>query len=245
MARLIVLQHIERECPGLFLKIALDRGMTNVISRLDLGHQIPQVNKGDILLILGGPMGIQDINSSIYPWLIKELDLIKDLLIRDIGIIGVCLGAQLLAHAAGGGVKTLLDKDSSKPYPEVGWDPIYPNDQRKIDCLNTFLQPPLNVLHWHGDRIFLPEKAELIASSERCKEQLFRIGSFAYGLQFHAEINNEMVEKWIYEDKNFIRSSLGIDAEAVLQKQQRKFGDLTLQRRILFLDKIFDLIISA
>ena len=82
----------------------------------------------------------------------------------------------------------------------------------------------------------------LIASSFRCKEQLFCIGSLAYGLQFHVEIDDEMIDKWITEDQKFISSALGADGQSILKKQQREFGHKTLAPRLEFLNILFDLL---
>tara|TARA_Y100001968_G_scaffold320271_1_gene352998 strand:- start:209 stop:943 length:735 start_codon:yes stop_codon:yes gene_type:complete len=242
MKRLLVLQHLEREGLGLFSKIAKKRGMIVIVFRLDLGDSLPELVKGDLILILGGPMGIKDINNPSFPWLFDEIEFVKEALNKKLGIIGVCLGAQLLAYAAGGDVETLMAGSPPKPLPEVGWAPIFLNSNAKTGSLISFLEKPINVLHWHGDRILLPRRIELIASSNRCKEQFFKIGPFAYGLQFHIEIEDKMVSKWIDEDSHFIRSSLGENAPSLLEAQQKEFGGKTLQFRLRLLNQLFDLI---
>ena len=104
------------------------------------------------------------------------------------------------------------------------------------------MRNPFPVLHWHRDRILLPNKAELIASSSRCKEQLFKIGSFAYGIQFHIEIDNEMVNNWIEDDNEFIFSALGKDGQSILRQQQNEFGNKTIEARLEFLNTLIDLV---
>jgi len=89
----------------------------------------------------------------------------------------------------------------------------------------------------------LPNSAELIASSCRCKEQLFSIGPLAYGMQFHVEIDDEMVNTWISEDQKFISSALGADGQYILKQQQKEFGHKTLDSRLEFLNTLFDLLI--
>ena len=241
MRRLLVLQHLERERPGLFFKIAEERGFRVFTFRLDLGASLPKLKNGDLLLVLGGPMGIGDIGTMIYPWLTEEVCLIKDALNQGVGIIGVCLGAQLLAYAAGGDVEMLQDELSHRPLAEIGWDKIFPQSFENKCKLTEILSNPFHVLHWHGDRIILPNTAELIASSDRCKEQLFRIGSFAYGMQFHIEIDDDMVNTWIKEDKKFICSALGKDGQFILRQQQKEFVHKTLNSRIDFIHTLFDL----
>ena len=242
MSRLLVLQHLARERPGLFAKVAKERGFTVCTFRLDLGDSLPELRNGDLLLVLGGPMGIRDLGTSTYPWLIEEVGLIKEALNQDVGIIGVCLGAQLLAYAAGGDVERLQDEVSHQPLVEIGWDNIFPQSLDNNCKLTTLLDHSFPVLHWHGDRILLPNTAELIASSCRCKEQLFSISSLAYGIQFHVEIDDEMVNTWIIEDQKFIFSALGTDGQSILKQQQKEFGLKTLESRLEFLNILFDLL---
>ena len=170
MRRLLVLQHIEIEGPGLFEQFAEERDFKIKIIRLYKQDKIPQTKKGDLILIMGGPMGVKDIYSDRYPWLKLEINFIKRELEKKIPIIGVCLGAQLLAHAAGGDIEVLKYGSPPKALPEIGWSQIF------IDKLNKDFQElfedPFHVLHWHGDRILLPNKAVLIASSARCKDCL-------------------------------------------------------------------------
>tara|TARA_Y100001968_G_scaffold321290_1_gene355456 strand:+ start:168 stop:899 length:732 start_codon:yes stop_codon:yes gene_type:complete len=241
MRRLIVLQHIEREGPGLFAEIAEERGFSVNIFRLDLGDSLPRLSSKDLLLVLGGPMGIRDIGNPIYPWLIKEIDLIKEALKYKVGIIGVCLGAQLLAYAAGGDVELLQEGINRQPLAEIGWHPISAQTLIINNKLKTLFTKPFPVLHWHGDRILLPAIAELIASSNRCKEQLFTIGSFAFGLQFHIEIEDEMVNRWIEEDKKFICSALGKNGQSILKTQQNEYCKKTLEDRLKFLNVLIEL----
>ena len=214
MKRLVVLQHLEIEGPGLFYQIAKEREMNIEIIRLDLGDELPQTNKDDLLLIMGGPMGVKDIGSIKYPWLRTERDFIKSELKKMTPIIGVCLGAQLLANAAGGDVEILKYGSPPKPLPEIGWSQVFFN--KSNNDLSQLCENPFHVLHWHGDRILLPKNAVLIASSKRCKEQFFKIGDLAYGLQFHIESSKEMTERWINEDKLFISKGLGPKGQAIL-----------------------------
>ena len=113
-------------------------------------------------------MGVKDIGSIKYPWLKSERDFIKSELKKKTRIIGVCLGAQLLANAAGGDVETLKYGSPPKPLPEIGWSPVFFN--QSDNNLNKLCKTPFHVLHWHEDRILLPKNAELIASSNRCNE---------------------------------------------------------------------------
>ena len=124
--------------------------------------------------------------------------------------------------------------------PEIGWSPVFFN--QSDNDLKKFCETPFNVLHWHGDRILLPKNAELIASSKCCKEQFFKIGDFAYGLQFHIESSKEMTERWINEDELFIKKGLGPKGQAILRKEDEKFGEKTILKRKLLINKLFNLL---
>ena len=150
--------------------------------------------------------------------------------------------AKLLAYATGGDVEKLQEEVSDQPLAEIGWDNIFPQSLENHCKLTTLLGNPFPVLHWHGDRILLPNIAELIASSRRCKEQLFSIGSLAYGLQFHVEIDDEMINTWISEDQKFNSSALGAGGQSILKQQQKEFGHKTLVSRLEFLNILFDLL---
>ena len=240
MKRLLVLQHLEIEGPGLFEDFAMERDLKIEIVRLDKKDNLPQTKLGDLILIMGGPMGVKDIGSVRYPWLKLERDFIKRELENKRPIIGICLGAQLLASAAGGDVEILKYGSHPKALPEIGWSPIIFNKSNKK--FKELFAKPLHVLHWHGDRILLPKKAILIASSARCKEQFFKIGNFAYGLQFHIEATGPMIDKWIKEDKEFIFEGLGSNGEQILREANKKYIDKTLAKRKLLISKLFELL---
>jgi len=155
-------------------------------------------------------------------------------------MIGICLGAQLLASAAGGDVEILKYGSPPKAIPEIGWSQIFINKSNKD--FKALFKDPFHVLHWHGDRILLPNKAVLIASSARCKEQFFRIGNFAYGLQFHIEATGGMINKWIKEDKEFVFKGLGSNGQEILKEGNKKYIDKTFLQRKLLISKLFELL---
>ena len=240
MKRLLVLQHVEIEGPGLFEQIAKERDLKIEIIRLDKNDNLPQTKEGDLILIMGGPMGVKDIGSERYPWLKLERDFVKRELENKRPIIGVCLGAQLLASAAGGDVEILKYGSPPKALPEIGWSQLFIN--KSNNEFKELFEEPFHVLHWHGDRILLPNKAVLIASSVRCKEQFFRIGEFAYGLQFHIEATESMIKELIKEDKEFIYRALGLNGQKILREENRKYIDKTFLKRRLLISKLFNLL---
>jgi len=244
MKSLLVLQHLDRESPGFFSTLAKEFSLNLRICRVDLNDSFPSINEINGLLVLGGPMGLADLDNHRYSWLASEIQFIEKALLSEIPLIGVCLGAQLLAYVAGGSVETLTCEHSGVQYPEVGWAPITPLEQLNNEPVLRNFKSPLNVLHWHSDRIVLPESATLIASSDRCKEQMFRIGPASYGLQFHAELEGEMMNRWIVEDIDFVSRSLGDEGKSLLLRQQKIWEKKTQLRRENLLRDLFHALLS-
>ena len=244
MKKLLVLKNTEREGPGLFVKIAKEKGFIPKIYNLSLGEKLPEAKKDDLILIMGGPMGVRDIDNEKYFWLREEIDFLKRAIGNQISIIGVCLGAQLIAHISGGKIERLKDDSNKGNKPELGWSEISSIEDESNEEISLRIKEPLRVLHWHGDRIILPPQAELLASSTRCREQLFKVGELMYGLQFHVETEGLMTSDWIKNDKKFIISGLGKNGQKILKNQCSKFESSTLDERILFIKKILDKIIE-
>jgi len=242
MQRLFIIQNYVVEGPGLFYKIAQERGFDIQIIHLYLEDNLPKVNPSDIVLILGGPMGVKDIDNIKFHWLEKEVLFIKSLLNKRIGIIGVCLGAQLLSYASGGDVEVLKGGIPIRPMPELGWSEIYSVSNSSKNELSLMIKKPTKVLHWHADRILLPPNAVLLGESNYCKEQLFKIHNRAYGLQFHVESVEGMVENWINIDRDFIISAIGDKGIEKLLREETNIPFETIEFRKAFINKLFDLI---
>ena len=236
-----ILQHLDREGPGLFRSIAEEKGFITKVYRIDLGDEFPRPNKNDLILILGGPMGVEDISKRKFSWLKEEINLIKKSIKENVGILGVCLGAQLLAYATGGKVEKLKGGKPLKFLPEVGWSEILFDQDSKC---NEIFKEPLYGLHWHSDRIILPPNADLIASTKRCREQLFKIADSCIGIQFHIEYDDEMITRWITEDYKFINNALGPKGQKILLEQNKFYGKNTSKQRALLINKLIDMIIA-
>jgi GMP synthase-like glutamine amidotransferase len=124
-----------------------------------------------------------------FPWMTLELDAIRKCLDSSIPVLGICLGSQMLAHAAGGRVY----KGASQ---EVGWFPVTLNEQGRLDLLLLGIPTEFKAFHWHGDTFTLPPGASLLASSTAYPHQIFRVGTNAYGFQCHLEVTEEMIQSW-------------------------------------------------
>ena len=153
----------------------------------------PSLDKYAALIVLGGPMNSDQIDS--FPNLITEVELIREAVARDMSILGICLGAQLLAKALGGSV-------SRNSEPEIGWYDVALTDAGVVDpVLGTFARRQ-QVFQWHEDGITLPVGAVHLASSPASQVQAFRHGEHAYGFQFHLEVNESLIHRWLTVSEN-------------------------------------------
>jgi GMP synthase-like glutamine amidotransferase len=219
MVRAIVLQHVDREGPGLIADLCVARGLAVDVLRLDQGIPVPPaLTTGELLVVMGGAMGVGDTGDPRYPFLALEIELLRKVLAHRQPVLGICLGAQLLAHAAGSRVYPNRRRDGSgvlRPVPEVGFGEVrllHSDEEPALAGLPT----KIPVLHWHGDTFDLPEGAARIAESDACANQAFRIGRRAFGLQFHVETDAELVRAWAREDAAFAASALGPQGPATI-----------------------------
>lgn len=173
-----VLQHVAWEGPGLIVAEAKRRGLRLDVRRLDLGATVPKMHDVDGLVVMGGPMGAYEADK--YPFIAEECRLIEQLVGNGRPVLGVCLGAQVLAHALGARVYPGNG-------PELGFGFVELTELGEQDPVVGIAGSSLPVFHWHGDTFDLPIGAALLASSVPYPHQAFRFGNTAYGLQFHVE----------------------------------------------------------
>jgi GMP synthase-like glutamine amidotransferase len=154
---------------------------------------LPEVHEIDWLIVMGGPMSVNDELS--YPWLLAEKNFIADAIANGKIVLGVCLGAQLIASALGANVFPNRDR-------EIGWFPVECLAQGKNSNLKNILPERMDVFHWHGDTFDLPAHAVQLARSAGCDNQAFCIGERVLGLQFHLEATPLTVKALIETCKN-------------------------------------------
>ena len=223
---LLVIQHVDHEGPDLIHALATERGMRVRTIRPDLGEVLPDPASlpDTIAVVLGGPMGVNERNKPHMEWLQRELEWLSIWHQRKKPVLGICLGAQLLAVAAGGTVGPLEVGDPPQALKELGIGAIHWLRNSSEEPLLDGLDASSLVLHWHGDRIRLPDDATLLGSSLHCPEQVFRIGQHAIGLQCHLEVSSPNLERWIDADHIYIVRALGPNGAHQLRSDWERLG---------------------
>jgi len=184
MPEVLVLQHVRPEPPGT-LRLALDdRDVSCRTVRIFRDEPVPATLDADGLVVMGGPMGVADLDSR--PHLSRELALIEQALHDERPVLGICLGSQLLAHALGASVQ-------SAPAKEIGWNEVTLSGPASDDPLFREVEDPFTAFHWHGDVFTLPDGAVQLAHTPQTELQAFRYGHTAYGLLFHLEVTPKTV----------------------------------------------------
>ncbi|KAE9557368.1 type 1 glutamine amidotransferase [Companilactobacillus kimchii] len=219
--RINVLQHTPNEGPGMIQDWSQAHGHEMYIYHPYQFGYLPTADETDMLVILGGPMSPNDDLS----WIKQERELIAKMIEQDKPIFGACFGAQQIA-------KQLGYKITKAPAKEVGWAPVYLQSQVIPD-----LPERMNVLHWHEEMFEIPDKAGLLFSSDKVKNQGFVMNHRIIGLQFHFEPKADNVREMVVNDFPYIEGSvLNQTADDILQMSVP-----TENREILF--KLLDYIV--
>jgi len=191
MRKVLVFQHVSSEPLGV-----LDRQLREHRFRIrfvnfsrDPGAK-PDVSRYNGLIVLGGPMNTDAIER--HPYLLTEMEAIREAIGCGIPVLGICLGAQLIAEALGAHVGRHAVK-------EIGWYEVTTTEAGREDPLFAHFNGTEHIFQWHGDSFELPAGATLLASSEKCANQAFRYGENVYALQFHLEVDSQLIERWIVD----------------------------------------------
>ena len=226
MTSAVVLQHTPTEGPERVATLLTARGIAYETHAIHAGASVPEdVGSDQMLIVMGGPMGVGDAGNARFPFLAAEIALLRRLLAREAPVLGICLGSQLLAAAAGAPVyPNMRSGPDGQPIAvrEVGWAPI---DLHNVDepVLAGLPAQPL-VVHWHGDTYDLPPGAVHLASTPRCRHQAYRIGR-AFGLQFHPELERETIATWVREDADYVHGALGPEGGARILADTERLYD--------------------
>lgn len=188
---ILFLKHIDIEGSGSLGTFFIRNGFEIKIVELYLGQQLPdQLKNVQAVVALGGPMNVYQ--ESEFPFLIEENIFIQNVLSKKIPFLGICLGSQLLAKATGSKVFKARQE-------EVGVFKVKITSAGKEDPLFHGLDEDLDVFQWHEDTFDLPLRSRLLVQASQCHHQAFCVGDQAYGLQFHIEVDRDMVMSWMNE----------------------------------------------
>jgi GMP synthase-like glutamine amidotransferase len=188
-ARVLVFQHLPVETPGSVGHHLVASGLELSVVELDHGQPIPVLGDYDALVVMGGPMDVWQ--EELHPWLVAEKQAIRRWVEElDRPFLGVCLGHQLLADSLGGEVGPM-------PEPEIGVMEIRVTEEGRSDPLVADLAPGFPALQWHGAQVLRPPAgAVVLAHNSHCAVQALRVGSAAWGMQFHIEASPSVVAEW-------------------------------------------------
>ena len=215
------------------------RGAVITHTQFAEGEQAPDPAVFDLLVIMGGPMGVYEEN--LYPWLQSEKAAIRFALKMGKPILGICLGAQLVAEVLGGTVTRNREK-------EIGWWPVERLSGLESHWAASCFPERFQTFHWHGDTFSIPPGAVPLFRSEGCDHQGFAFGDRIVGLQFHPEILPEVAETWIQTGKEELASSgLYIQKPAEIRGDKKNYAannDLlaALCEKMMFLGGITELL---
>jgi GMP synthase (glutamine-hydrolysing) len=190
MRRMLVFQHVPHEILGTLDPLLRDAGFR--IRYVNFGRQgdaQPQIDRYHGLVVLGGPMNCDE--TSRYPHLAVEMEAIRTAIERGMPVLGICLGAQLIARALGARVTKNHEK-------EIGWYDVTPTPAGAADPLFGHFAGTEKIFQWHGDTFEIPDGAVHLARSAGCANQAFRYGDNVYALQFHLEVDEALITRWLH-----------------------------------------------
>ena len=205
----LVLRHVQAEGLGLLANVLRELGIHHRYLDLPRGEPAPRDLRGvGGLIVLGGPMAIYEAER--HPFLATESALVERALAAGRPVLGICLGAQLIASVLG-----------ARVYPgerrEVGWAPITLTEDGRDDAVFGVLDPTLTVFHMHGDTYELPADARHLARSALYEQQAFRYGDLVYGLQFHLEFTDTIISRLVSEpESRAYITGAGVDPQSLL-----------------------------
>lgn len=210
-ATVTVIQHLAFEDLGSFEPVLRQRGHAIEVLQAGVDDVSAAIRQAECLVVLGGPIGVYE--TEVYPFVVDEVEALRERLRARRHTLGICLGAQLMAAALG-----------ARVYPggrkEIGWGPLRLTQAGQASPLAALEGAP--VLHWHGDTFDLPDGCELLASTDVYERQAFSLGPNVLGLQCHPEADARRFERWLIGHAGELASA-GIDVR-VLREQARESG---------------------
>jgi GMP synthase (glutamine-hydrolysing) len=194
MRKVLIFQHVAHEILGTLNPLLKQRGLRLRYVNFERSpDEQPSLEKYDGLIVLGGHMGVYEAEE--HKHIKTEMKLIEQALAKGIPILGICLGAQILAHVLGATVRRSVKK-------EIGWCDLELTSEGQKDPLLSHFQKTERIFQMHGDTFEIPKSAVHLASSAVCAGQAFRFNDNVYGLQFHLEVDQAMILRWIKNQRH-------------------------------------------
>lgn len=227
----LICKNIETEGPGTIEDYLKTQEIPYKIVELSKGEKIPEPDRFGTFIIMGGPMSVNEDNR--YPYIKEEEKLVMDFISQNKKVLGICLGAQIMAKALGSEVY----KGSKE---EIGWYDIKLTEDGLMDAhmRSLTLHPgtgnfreKFKVFHWHGETFDIPEGAKRLASSELYPNQAFKSMNKAYAFQFHIEVTPEIIKEWFENEKDF-------DIDNMLNQTNMEYAEY-YKRALKFYENFF------
>ncbi len=225
-ASVLIIKNITTEGPGTIEDCLKEKGLPYRIVEFSKDGEVAGTGEYTHLVVMGGPMAVYEMDE--YPYLRKETELIRSFIESGRAVFGVCLGAQMIAHALG-----------ARVYPggtkETGWYKVDITPEGMEDpafsSLSVDNAPVADVFQWHGDTFDLPRDAVRIASSDAYPNQAFRYGRNVYALQFHIEVTPAVIREWFEGEE-------GVDLDRMLGETEGIYPEY-YRRAMKFYEKFF------
>ena len=209
------LQHVPFEELGSIEAELTGRRHQLTSTNLYKNESLPTIDNIDWLIIMGGPMGVYD--ESEFPWLKQEKDFIRQVIESGKIVMGICLGAQLIAAA-------LDTKVYKNRYSEIGWFNINRHPEAEDTILSDAIPPQVEVFHWHGDTFDIPAGAKSLVSSAACQNQGFILNNRVVGFQFHLETTPTSAQALINKCRDELDGSVYVQSESEMLSDPQRFS---------------------
>jgi len=232
---IVIVRNEEPDPGGTVLEELRAMGLPVRLVDAHRGDQLPDPGEVSGIVVFGGSQHANDIGA--HPYLKDEQDLVHQATERELPVLGICLGGQILALAKGAALRP-------SPVREFGYTPIAPTPAGREDPVIGVWEPGDRVFHWHEDTFDLPAGATLLLEGEHVPNQAFRYGDWAWGLQFHPEVTAEVIDGWLAvagdteatwgKRHDQIREENRLylaDEEKRAREMIRRFGDIVRRRR--------------